>query len=173
MDFELTEQQIMIRETVKEFAQKEVAPMADDLDRTGRFPSQILERLGKLGMMGIMIPREYGGAGLDALSYSIIVEELSMACSSTGALVSVHNSFAPYVIYKWGTEEQRRRYIPPLARGVVYGAFAATEPNAGSDLGAMQTTAVLEGDSYVINGSKTFISGGPRAGTIILFALTD
>ncbi|MGA1820002.1 MAG: acyl-CoA dehydrogenase [Thermoplasmatota archaeon] len=173
MNFELTDQQKMIRDTVREFARKKVAPVAAELDRTERFPTEIIEELGKMGMMGIMIPKEYGGAGLDAVSYSLIIEELSKACSSTGALTSVHNSFAPYILYNWGTEEQRKEFLPPLAKGEVYGAFAATEPNAGSDLGAMQTTAVLEGDSYIINGTKTFISGGPKAGTIIVFALTD
>ncbi|MBN1390556.1 MAG: acyl-CoA dehydrogenase family protein [Candidatus Thermoplasmatota archaeon] len=173
MNFDLTKQQVLIRDTVKEFAQREVAPMADELDRSERFPLEIIEKLGKLGMMGIMIPTEYGGAGLDAISYALIIEELSKADSTTGALVSVHNSFAPYILFKWGNEDQRRNYIPPLAKGERYGAFAATEPNAGSDLGAMQTTAVLEGDSYIINGTKTFISGGPRARTIIVFALTD
>jgi len=173
MNFELTDQQKMIRDTVREFARSKVAPVAAELDRTERYPTEIMDELGKLGMMGIMVPKEYGGAGLDTVTYSLVVEELSKACSSTGALTSVHNSFAPYIIFKWGTEEQRKEFIPPLARGEVYGAFAATEPNAGSDLGAMQTTAVLEGDSYIINGSKTFISGGPHAGTILVFALTD
>ncbi|MGA1873111.1 MAG: acyl-CoA dehydrogenase family protein [Thermoplasmatota archaeon] len=173
MDFELSEQQKMIRDMTRDFAMKEVAPKAAELDMSEKFPTEIMDKVGKLGLMGIMIPKEYGGAGLDAVTYSLVIEELSKACSTTGALTSVHNSFAPYIILKWGTEEQRRKYVPPLASGEVYGAFAATEPNAGSDLGSMQTSAVLEGDSYIINGTKTFISGGPKAGTSIVFALTD
>jgi len=173
MKFELTEQQKMVREMVREFARSEVDPIASELDRKEEYPAATMKRIGELGLLGIMIPKEYGGSGLGAVSYSLVVEELSKACASTGALTSVHNSFAPYMILKWGTEEQRRKYIPPLARGEILGGFAATEPNAGSDLGAMQTTAVLEGDHYIINGSKTFITGGPKAGTVIVFALTD
>ena len=162
MNLELTENQKMIRDMTREFAEKDVAPIASELDRSETFPSEIIKKAGDLGLLGIMIPKEYGGAGLDAVTYALVIEELSKACSSTGALVSVHNSFAPYIILKHGTEEQKKKYIPPLARGEVYGGFAATEPNAGSDLGALQTTAVLEGDNYIINGTKTFISGGPR-----------
>ncbi|MGA1847850.1 MAG: acyl-CoA dehydrogenase family protein [Thermoplasmatota archaeon] len=173
MKFELTEQQRMVRDMVREFAKKEVEPIASKLDLTEEYPAETMKRVGELGLLGIMVPREYGGSGMDAVSYALTVEEISRVCASTGALTSVHNSFAPYMILKWGTEEQRRKFIPPLARGEVLGGFAATEPNAGSDLGAMQTTAVLEGDHYVINGSKTFITGGPRVGTSIVFALTD
>lgn len=173
MDLELTEKQKMIKDMAREFAQKEVAPHASELDRSEKFPTEIIKKAGELGFLGMLIPNEYGGAGLDAVTYALVIEELSKACSSTGALVSVHNSFAPYIILKHGTEEQKRRYIPPMAKGEVYGGFAATEPNAGSDLGSLQTTAVLKGDNYIINGTKTFISGGPQAGTLIVFALTD
>lgn len=173
MDLELTEKQKMIRDMAREFAEKEVAPYASELDKVEKFPTEIIRKAGELGLLGIMIPEEYGGAGSDAVTYALVIEELSKACSSTGALVSVHNSFAPYIILKHGTEEQKKKFIPPLARGDVYGGFAVTEPNAGSDLGSLQTTAVLDGDKYIINGTKTFISGGPQAGTIIVFALTD
>ncbi|MGA1821459.1 MAG: acyl-CoA dehydrogenase [Thermoplasmatota archaeon] len=173
MNLELTEQQRMIRDQVREFARKEVAPGAADRDVTEEFPTEILEKMGKLGLLGIMIPKEYGGAGLDAVSYAVTVEEISRACAATGVITSVHNSFAGYMIHKWGTEEQKRKYIPKLASGEVLGAFAGTEPNAGSDLGAMQTTAVLDGDNYIVNGTKTFITAGSRSGIVIIFAITD
>jgi butyryl-CoA dehydrogenase len=173
MDLELTEKQNMIMDMAREFAQKEVAPHASELDRSEKFPTEIIKKAGKLGFLGMMIPEEYGGAGWDTITYALVIEELSKACSSTGALVSVHNSFAHYIILKYGTEEQKKKYIPPMAKGEVYGGFAATEPNAGSDLGSLQTAAVLKDDKYIINGTKTFISGGPQAGTLIVFALTD
>lgn len=173
MILDLNEQQKMIMGMAREFAEKEVAPHASELDRIEKFPAKIIRKAGELGFLGIMIPKEYGGAGMDAMIYALVIEELSKACSSTGALVSVHNSFAPCIILKNGTEEQKQKYIPPMAKGEVYGGFAATEPNAGSDLGAMQTTAVPKGDKYILNGTKTFISGGPQAGTTIVFALTD
>ncbi|MFO8051198.1 MAG: acyl-CoA dehydrogenase family protein [Thermoplasmatota archaeon] len=173
MDFQLTERQRAVKDMVREFAKREVAPNAQKHDLSEEFPRDILQKMGKLGLMGIMVPEEYGGSGMDAVTYSLVVEEISRACSSTGALTSVHNSFAPCMIFQWGTKEQKRKYIPPLARGEVFGSFAATEPNAGSDLGSMTTTADLQGDHYVINGSKTFISGGPRSGTCIVFAVTD
>jgi butyryl-CoA dehydrogenase len=129
--------------------------------------------MAELGLMGMLIPEEYGGSGLDSVTYALAIEEISRACASTGAIASVHNSLAPAIIYKWGTPEQKSKYIPPLARGEVIGSFAATEPNAGTDLGSMKATAVLEGDHYIINGTKTFITAGPRTGTSIIFALTD
>jgi len=173
MNFELTEQQKMIRDQVREFAEVEVAPGAAGRDVTEEFPAEILDKMGKLGLLGLIIPKEYGGAGLDTVSYAITVEEISKACASTGAITSVHNSFAGYIINKWGTEDQKRKYIPKLASGEVLGAFAGTEPNAGSDLGSMQTSAVLKGDNYIINGSKTFITAGSQSGIVIVFAVTD
>jgi butyryl-CoA dehydrogenase len=129
--------------------------------------------MGKLGLLGIIIPTEYGGAGLDTISYSIIIEEISRKCASTGVITSVHNSLAAWPIIKYGTDEQKKKYLPILAKGEKIGAFAGTEPNAGSDLGAMKTTAVLKGSKYIINGDKTFITSGPEAGIIIVFAVTD
>jgi len=170
---ELNEQQKMIRNMVSQFADKEVGPIAAHLDETEEFPQETLDKMGKLGLLGIMVPQEYGGAGLDAVSYSIVVEEISRKCASTGVITSVHNSFPCYMIHKWGTEEQKRKYLPKLASGDVIGAFAGTEPNAGSDLGGLQTTAELRGDKYVINGSKTFITAGSRAGIVIVLAVTD
>ena len=173
MQLELNEQQKMIRNMVKEFAEKEVAPIAAELDKKGEYPTKTLEKMAKLGLLGIIIPQEYGGAGLDTISYATVVEEISRKCASTGVITSVHNSLAAWPIIKYGTDPQKKKYLPILARGEKIGAFAGTEANAGSDLGAMQTTAKLKGNKYIINGSKTFITSGPKAGIIIVFAVTD
>ncbi len=173
MDFDLTPAQTLARTTIREFADKEIVPKARTIDENSEYPSDIIAKLGKLGFMGIMVPKEYGGGGFDTVTYAMAIEEISKACASTGALVTVHNSFCPYMIYKWGTEQQKKEYLPRLASGEVYGAFAGTEPEAGSDLGSMRTTADLKGDVYVINGSKTFITGGPKAGVVIVFAVTN
>jgi butyryl-CoA dehydrogenase len=173
MKLELTEQQKMIQKMVKEFAEKEIAPIAAELDKKGEYPSKTLEKMAKLGLLGIIIPTEYGGAGLDVVTYAIVIEEISRKCASTGVITSVHNSLVAWPIMKYGTEAQKKKYLPVLAKGEKIGAFAGTEPNAGSDLGAMQTTAVLQGDKYIIRGDKTFITSGPKAGVIIVFAVTD
>jgi butyryl-CoA dehydrogenase len=173
MDLQMSEQDRQVRDAIGAFADREIAPHAARIDRTGEYPAENISKLARLGYMGIMVPKEYGGAGLNSMAYAIVIEEISRRCASTGALVSVHNSFAPMLLLKYGTEEQKRRYVPPLARGEVYGGFAGTEPEAGSDLGSMQTSAVLQGDHYIVNGTKTFITGGPVAGTIIIFAKTD
>jgi len=173
MKLELNEQQKMIRNMVREFAEKEVAPIAAELDKKGEYPTKTLEKMAKLGLLGIIIPQQYGGAGLDTISYVTVVEEISRKCASTGVITSVHNSLAAWPIMKYGTEDQKKKYLPILARGEKIGAFAGTEPNAGSDLAAMKTTAVIKGNHYIINGDKTFITSGPKAGIIILFAVTD
>ena len=173
MQLELNEQQKMIQKMVREFAEKEVAPIAAELDKKEEYPTKTLEKMAKLGLLGIIIPQEYGGAGLDTISYEIVVEEISRKCASTGVVTSVHNSLTAWPIIKYGTEEQKKKYLPILAKGEKIGAFAGTEPNAGSDLGAMKTTAVLKGNKYIINGDKTFITSGPKAGIIIVFAVTD
>ena len=173
MQLELNEQQKMIRNMVKEFAEKEVAPIAAELDKKEEYPTKTLEKMAKLGLLGIIIPQEYGGAGLDTISYATVVEEISRKCASTGVITSVHNSLAAWPIIKYGTDLQKKKYLPILAKGEKIGAFAGTEANAGSDLGAMQTTAKLKGNKYIINGSKTFITSGPKAGIIIVFAVTD
>jgi len=173
MKLELNDQQKMIQKMVREFAEKEIAPVAAELDKNSEYPTKILEKMAKLGLLGVIIPAEYGGAGLDTVSYVTIIEEISKKCASTGVITSVHNSLVSWPIMKYGTEEQKKKYLPILARGEKIGAFAGTEPNAGSDLGAMQTTAELKGDKYVINGSKTFITSGSKAGVIIAFAVTD
>ncbi|MEA3458759.1 MAG: acyl-CoA dehydrogenase family protein, partial [Candidatus Thermoplasmatota archaeon] len=158
---------------VREFAEKEVAPIAAELDEKGEYPTKTLEKMAKLGLLGIIVPKEYGGAGLDTISYSIIIEEISRKCASTGVITSVHNSLVAWPIKKYGTEEQKKKYLPMIAKGETIGAFGGTEPNAGTDLGAMQTTAELKGDKYIINGDKTFITSGPKAGIILVFAVTD
>jgi len=173
MKLELNEQQKMIKKMVKEFAEKEVGPIAAELDEKGEFPTKTLEKMAKLGLLGIVIPTEYGGAGLDNVSYVTVIEEISRKCASTGVITSVHNSLVSYPIMKYGTEEQKKKYLPILAKGEEIGAFAGTEPNAGSDLGAMQTTAKLKGNKYIINGDKTFITSGSKAGIILVFAVTD
>jgi len=173
MQLELNEQQKMIKNMVKEFAEKEVAPIAAELDKKEEYPTKTLEKMAKLGLLGIIIPQEYGGAGLDTISYATVVEEISRKCASTGVITSVHNSLAAWPIMKYGTDLQKKKYLPILAKGEKIGAFAGTEANAGSDLGAMQTTAKLKGNKYIINGSKTFITSGPKAGIIIVFAVTD
>jgi len=173
MRLELNDQQKMIQKMVREFAEKEIAPVAAELDKKEEYPTKILEKMAKLGLLGTIIPTEFGGAGLDTISYSIVVEEISRKCASTGVVTSVHNSLVSWPIMKYGTEEQKKKYLPSLAKGEKIGAFAATEPNAGSDLGAMQTTSVLKGDKYIINGDKTFITSGSDAGIIIVFAVTD
>ena len=173
MKLELNEQQKMIQKMVQEFAEKEVGPIAAEIDKKEEYPTKTLQKMAKLGLLGTIIPTEYGGAGLDTVSYAIVVEEISRKCASTGVITSVHNSLVAWPIMKYGTEEQKKKYLPILAKGEEIGAFAGTEPNAGSDLGAMQTTAVLKGDKYIINGDKTFITSGPEAGVIIIFAITD
>jgi len=173
MKLELNDQQKMIQKMVKEFAEKEVAPIAAELDEKEEYPTKTLEKMAKLGLLGVIIPTEYGGAGLDTIAYATVVEEISRKCASTGVITSVHNSLAAGPIMKYGTDEQKKKYLPILAKGEKIGAFAATEPNAGSDLGAMQTTAKLKGDKYIINGDKTFITSGTEAGIIIVFAVTD
>ncbi len=173
MKLELNDQQKMIQNMVREFAEKEIAPIAADLDKTGEYPHKILEKMAKLGLLGIIIPSEYGGAGLDTISYVTVIEEISRKCASTGVITSVHNSLASWPIIKYGNEEQKKKYLPILASGEKIGAFAGTEPNAGSDLGAMQTKAVLKGDKYIINGDKCFITSGDKAGIFIGFAVTD
>jgi butyryl-CoA dehydrogenase len=173
MKLVLNEQQKMIQKMVQEFAEKEIGPIAADLDKKEEYPHKTLEKMAKLGLLGIIIPNEYGGAGLDTISYGIVVEEISKKCASTGVVTSVHNSLAAWPIIKYGNEDQKKKYLPILAKGERIGAFAATEPNAGSDLGAMQTKAVLKGDKFIINGDKTFITSGSEAGIIIIFAVTD
>jgi len=173
MDFQLTREQEMVRKVMREFAEKEVKPIAAEIDETGRFPRENVEKMAKYNMMGIPIPAEYGGAGGDYISYAIAVEELSKVCATTGIILSAHTSLACWPILNYGTEEQKKKYLVPLAKGQKLGAFALTEPNAGTDAAAQQTTAVLDGDNYILDGSKIFITNGGEADIYIVFAMTD
>ncbi|AAK80657.1 butyryl-CoA dehydrogenase [Clostridium acetobutylicum] len=173
MDFNLTREQELVRQMVREFAENEVKPIAAEIDETERFPMENVKKMGQYGMMGIPFSKEYGGAGGDVLSYIIAVEELSKVCGTTGVILSAHTSLCASLINEHGTEEQKQKYLVPLAKGEKIGAYGLTEPNAGTDSGAQQTVAVLEGDHYVINGSKIFITNGGVADTFVIFAMTD
>ncbi|SHO48561.1 acyl-CoA dehydrogenase [Desulfopila aestuarii] len=174
MIFELTEEQGLIRDMVREFAEKEVAPSARERDENERFDRELMfGRLAELGLTGIVFPEEYGGAGADYISYAIAVEELSRVCASTGVTLSAHLSLGANPIYLFGTEEQKHKWLAPLAKGEKMGAFGLTEPSAGSDAGGTRTTAVPEGDGWRVNGTKIFITNGGEAETYIVFARTD
>ena len=173
MNFQLTEAQRLIRDTVREFADKELAPIAGELDRLKQFPDKPLQRLAELGILGMMIPLEYGGAGADTVSSCLALMEISRACASTAVAVSLHNTLTCEIIFHYGTETQRRKYLPALCRGEILGAFSLTESTSGSDAASLRTTAVRRGDHYVLNGTKLFVTNGSRAGAIILFASTD
>lgn len=173
MNFSLSEEQQMIRKMIRELGEKEIRPFANHLDETTEFPKETLNKLAKLGVMGIPIPREYGGAGASYLSYIIAIEELSRACASTGVTVESHTSLGTEPILFWGTEEQKNKWLPRLSSGELLSSFALTEANAGSDAGAMHTVAVLDGDEYVLNGSKVFISNGSVADLCIVMAKTE
>jgi len=173
MDFELNNQHLLARATAREFARRELAPYAQHWDETMTFPAAAVKKLAQLGFMGISIPREYGGCGLDSVSYVLIIEELAKACASTAIIVSVHNSVCAYPIYLLGTESQKRDYLVPLSRGELLGGFALTEPNAGSDPASLETTAHLQNGSYRVSGTKTFITSGSTADVLIVMARTD
>ena len=175
MDFTLSKQQQMVQKMYREFAENEVKPLAKKVDAEEYFPKETVEKMGKLGMMGIYFPTSVGGAGGDVLSYVMAVEELSKVCGTTGVIVSAHTSLCCAPIYENGTEEQKQKYLPRLTKGGELGAFALTEPGAGSDAARAQTTAILdtETNEYVLNGTKCFISGGSRAGVLVVFALTN
>src|ERR1700678_653243 len=173
MDFELTDEQELIREAVREFADAELAPIAAEIDRDHRFPTELLPKLADLNLMGMPYPEKVGGAGADYLSYVIMIEELSRACATTSVIVSAHSSLATWPIYTFGTPAQHDRYLADMTSGRRLGAFALTEPAAGTDAAAGTTTAVLKGDEYVLNGSKIFISNAPFAEIYVVFAKTD
>ncbi|MBO5917270.1 MAG: acyl-CoA dehydrogenase family protein, partial [Oscillospiraceae bacterium] len=175
MDFHLTKEQEMIRKMFREFAENEVKPLAEEIDEQERFPMETVEKMAKLGMMGIYFDKKYGGAGGDVLSYAMCVEELSKVCGTTGVIVSAHTSLCCAPIYENGTEEQKMKYLPDLLSGKKIGAFGLTEPNAGTDASGQQTTAVLDesGENYILNGSKCFITNGTVAETFVIFAMTD
>lgn len=173
MNFLLTQEQEDIRAMVRDFADKSVAPTAAERDEKELFPRDIFEQMGQLGILGLPYPEQYGGAGSDYVSYAIAVEELSRVCGSTGIGVSVHTSLCSWPIYHYGTEEQKQKYLRPLAEGTTLGAFGLTEPNAGTDAGAASTIAVKDGDHYVLSGTKVFNTNGGEAGIYVVFAMTD
>jgi butyryl-CoA dehydrogenase len=173
MDFELTDEQQLIREAVREFADTEVVPIAAELDRDHRFPDELLPKMAELNLMGMPYPEKVGGAGADYVSYVIAVEEISRACASTGIILSAHTSLATWPIYKFGSQAQKDRYLPDMASGRRLGAFALTEPGAGTDAAAATTTATPHTDGYALNGSKIFITNAPYAEVNIVFAKTD
>lgn len=173
MDFQLTREQQLVQQMVREFAINEVKPIAAEIDETERFPMENVEKMAKLGIMGIPFAKEFGGAGGDVLSYILAVEELSKVCATTGVILSAHTSLCASVIYENGTPAQREKYLPDLNQGKKLGAFGLTEPGAGTDAAGQQTTAVLDGDNYILNGSKIFITNGGVAETFIIFAMTD
>ncbi len=173
MNFRLSEEHEMIRKMVRDFAKNEVAPTAAERDEEERFDKGLFDKMAELGLTGIPWPEEYGGIGSDYVAYCIAVEELSRVCASTGVTLSAHTSLASWPIYKFGTEEQKQRYLRPLATGEKIGAYGLTEPGSGSDSGAMRTTARRDGDDYILNGSKIFITNGGIADTYVVFALTD
>ena len=173
MNFGLTREQELVRQMVREFAVNEVKPIAAEIDETERFPMENVKKMAELGMMGIPFPKELGGAGGDVLSYIITVEELSKACGTHGVIVSAHTSLCASLIYENGIPAQKEKYLVPLAKGEKIGAFGLTEPGAGTDAAGQQTTAVLDGDNYILNGSKIFITNGGVADTFIVFAMTD
>jgi butyryl-CoA dehydrogenase len=173
MEFELSEEQHMIRNTAREFATREVAPKAAELDGSGRWPSEILKKMGELGLLGVMIPQQHGGAGLDALSYALAMEEISAACASCGVIMSVNNSLFCDPIYKFGSDGQKESILAPAARGHKLGCFGLTEPMSGSDAQTMVTSAEKTDGGWVLNGAKNWITNGPHADWIIVFAVTD
>jgi butyryl-CoA dehydrogenase len=173
MKFQLTEEQQMIRKMVRDFAENEIAPIAQETDKSGQFPWQIIRKMGELGLLGLPFSEEYGGAGADTVSYAIAMEEISRVCGSTGITLAAHISLATFPIYHFGSEEQKRKYVHKLASGEWIGAFGLTEPGAGSDAGGTKTRAVLDGDEWVINGQKCFITNGSIADVVVLTAVTN
>ncbi|MCP5106309.1 MAG: acyl-CoA dehydrogenase [bacterium] len=173
MDYLLTEEQIMMKDMVSKFAREEIGPVARENQEKGIFPADIVKMAGELGLMGIAYPPEYGGAGMDYISYMIAIEEISRYCASTGVIVSAHSSLGIDPIFRFGTEEQKKKYMPDLCSGRKLGAFALTEPGAGSDAGSTKTTAKLNEGKWILNGTKHFITNGEEAETAVIFASTD
>lgn len=173
MYFKLSEEQELLRKTVRDFAEEEVAPKAAEMDEKEEFDWTLWDKMAEMGLTGIPFSDEYSGAGMDNVSYAIAVEELSRVCASTGVAISAHTSLGAWPIYYFGTEEQKQKYLAPMAEGAKIGALGLTEPSAGSDAGAVKTTAVLEGDEYVLNGTKIFITNGYYGDVYVVIASTD
>jgi alkylation response protein AidB-like acyl-CoA dehydrogenase len=173
MDFALSEEEEMIRQSVREFAEKELAPRVDEAEEKGEFPWEVINKAADLGFLGATIPQEYEGSGVDSISAAILIEELSRKWASIGTIIHVHNSVCSWPLNYFGNEEQKEKYLPRLARGQIIGAFTLTEPEAGSDASNVKTTGVLEGDEWVINGSKQWITNGLAAGVYLVFVVTN
>lgn len=173
MDTALSEKHRLVRRSVRRFCERELKPIAKEIDREARFPWEVVEKMGKLGYFGIQVPRALGGADLDSMSYAIIIEEISRDCAGLGLCVTVHNSVAVYPILTFGSEEQKQKWVPPLARGEKIGAFCLTEPNAGSDAAGIESTAILDGGSYVVNANKAFVTNGGVADICLMFVQTN
>ena len=173
MNFQLTKEQEFVRKMVSEFAETEVEPIAAEIDAEHRFPEETVEKMANYGLLGVPFPTEYGGAGGDHISYAITVEELSRKCASTGVICSAHTSLCCWPIFNWGTEEQRKKYLPDLLSGKKLGAFGLTEPNAGTDASGQQTRAEDCGDHWLLNGAKVFITNGGYAEVFVVMAMTD
>ncbi len=173
MDFNLTDEQKMIQEMARKFAEREIKPVAAEFDRTHAHPAEICAKMGELGLMGVTVPEEYGGAGMDYISYAVSLIEISKACASCGVIMSVCNSLYNFPVYKYGTEDQKKKYLTPVASGQYLGCYGLTEAGAGSDPAKMLTTAVLDGNEWVINGTKRFITNGNTARYCVLAAITD
>lgn len=173
MNFQPAKEHEMLRKMVRKFAETEVEPLAAELDDTGRFPTETVEKMRKYGLLGTPFPESIGGAGGDEIAYAIAVEELSRVCASTGVICSAHTSLGSWPIYKYGNDAQKEKYLRPLAEGRLLGAFGLTEPNAGTDASAQQTKAVKDGDDWIINGSKMFITNGGEADVYVVIAVTD
>jgi len=172
MFFKASEEHEALRAKIREFAETEVKPQVILMDKENGFPQEAVNKLGEMGLMGIPYPREYGGAGRDVLSYAIAVEELSRVDGGTGVILSAHVSLGSWPIFAYGTEEQKQKYLVPLAKGEKLGAFGLTEPNAGSDAGGTETYAIDKGDHWLLNGNKIFITNAPKADTYVVFAVT-
>jgi butyryl-CoA dehydrogenase len=173
MEIELTDEQKLLRETVRRFAEEVVGPRAKEIDETGEFPRDFFDRAGELGLAGVAVPEEHGGAGMDAVSYCLVIEEVSRLCATSGVILSVNNSLVCDPLLKFGSEEQKREFLRPLAAGEKLGCFALTEPGAGSDAAGLRSTARRDGDDYVLNGNKVFITNGTHADVALVFASVD
>jgi butyryl-CoA dehydrogenase len=173
MEIQLTEEQLLLRDNVRRFADEVVRPRAKEIDRTGEFPRRFFDQAGELGLAGVAVPEEYGGAGMDTLSYCLVIEEISRACANSGVILSVNNSLVCDPLLKFGSEEQKRQLLTPLASGRKLGCFGLTEPGAGSDAASLRTLARRDGDGYVLDGNKVFITNGTHADLALVFATVD
>jgi len=173
MDFELTEEQQLVKDTAAAFAEKEVTPIASRMDRDGAYPGELVRRLGEIGFLGMFVPQEFGGSSMDFIAYVVAMETISRAWASLSVIMSVHNSLVCAPIVRFGTAAHKEKYLPSLAAGEKLGCYALTEPGAGSDAGSIQTRAKLEGDHYILNGNKIFVTNGSRADLAVVYAVTD